>query len=509
MGFNSALTNSAVSTPGGGAAWASNPQQVTDALVKQNAQAAGNVQAPSVSGQLGQVMTPDNLGDASSLSIGNQLDNQMQATDNSAPVASAQMAKPGFGQATADQTSGIGALANPRLSKLGKLMSLLLTAGRGAAAGSQYANFGQGFQAAEQAPIQMAEQQQQLAGIGLQNQKTQAQIAQMKNTIPVSDPISGATYNIPQTAIPAYLRTAITESGKNNRNSQTIDSREGIADNRNATTQDIADTKNLTALRKQGLGADNKPIPYEDLTPAEQASQDLKSSQAESQDALAQLNRAKNDPTSPAYKVAFARLQVSRENAATAAGKLGLDKTKYLGDYYGVGADMQPLPGAPANPDNPQQAQGLKTAAITKPTAKARDNANVADQVLATGDRIKQELQNPAVRDAVGKFAGRYTNLQDFIGSLPPQAQGLKTDLASYSAFVAGMHPIRGIGAIQHFEHVVGRADRGADSIASAIDEMAKNAHQMKQQGTIKTVAPASSNKYSELGFVPLNGGTK
>ncbi len=107
------------------------------------------------------------------------------------------------------------------------------------------------------------------------------------------------------------------------------------------------------ALRKQGLKPDaanpqGPPIPLtrEDMSEAEQASLDVKGAIAESHNAKAALDKVRADPNSPQSKAALERVQVMAKNAATAAGKLGLDQKKFAADYFGIDLDTgKPLAG--------------------------------------------------------------------------------------------------------------------------------------------------------------------
>lgn len=102
-------------------------------------------------------------------------------------------------------------------------------------------------------------------------------------------------------------------------------------------------------LRKQGLklDADGKAVPlqYDDMSPTEQAVHDLKVSQADSADAKALLDKFRANPNTPQAKAALERVQIMAKNAATAAGKLGLDQKKFTADYFGLDEHGQPLPG--------------------------------------------------------------------------------------------------------------------------------------------------------------------
>lgn len=111
-------------------------------------------------------------------------------------------------------------------------------------------------------------------------------------------------------------------------------------------------------LRKQGLKPDpanptGPPVALtrEDMSPMEQAVYDLKTAQTGAQQAKAALDKIKADPNSPQNKATFERIQIMAKNAATAADKLGLDKKKYLADYFGLDEDLQPLAGVQVTPE--------------------------------------------------------------------------------------------------------------------------------------------------------------
>lgn len=204
-------------------------------------------------------------------------------------------------------------------------------------------------------------------------------------------------------------------------------------------------------------------------------------------DAQAELAKAKSDPNSPAYQLALKKVLISAQNASTAAARLGLSQQEFERDTYGtVGGEA--VPGAPAGPDG--KPIGLKTANITKPTTDMRNKAATADNVIETSQRILDQLKDPKIRGMIGPMMGRYTNLQDFIGNLPPEAAGLKTDLGSLAAFTAGLHPVRGIAAIKHFEEVLGGAKRNPEAMEAGLGELMKTAENIKGRGTVKTVAP-------------------
>ena len=125
---------------------------------------------------------------------------------------------------------------------------------------------------------------------------------------------------------------------------------------------DIEQQKTLNArelgLRKQGLKPDpanpaGPPIPVtrEDMSPTEQAVYDLKDAQKNAAQAKALLDQTKADPNSPQNKAIRDRIKIMAQNAGTAAEKLGLDKKKYMADYFGTDENGDPLAGVQMTPE--------------------------------------------------------------------------------------------------------------------------------------------------------------
>ena len=114
-------------------------------------------------------------------------------------------------------------------------------------------------------------------------------------------------------------------------------------------------------LAKSGFAVDEtdpsgqrvRPLRYEEMSPVQQATEDLKHSQAEQAEAGAALKKAQNDPSSPAYRLAASRVAVANRNASTAQQRLSLygqsldmRRENMNANLYGTGPDGQALPGA-------------------------------------------------------------------------------------------------------------------------------------------------------------------
>jgi hypothetical protein len=198
-------------------------------------------------------------------------------------------------------------------------------------------------------------------------------------------------------------------------------------------TGELAKQKNQGALAEKGLkiALDSDtgeqtivPIPEAELTPAQKAkldkdraATDLVQYTEEWRKAQADLAKAKNDPTSAAYKQAEERVKVSGQNAATAAGRLGLSKEEFSAKYLGMGPDNQPLAGVSYDENG-------------RPIGPAVTNAGKAPAQLtvqsAAADRTK--LMTATIRQIVkekpyliGPALGRVNQAAQVIGGNPLQ----------------------------------------------------------------------------------------
>jgi hypothetical protein len=120
----------------------------------------------------------------------------------------------------------------------------------------------------------------------------------------------------------------------------------------------LATDKNAAQLAKSGYKLDENgeivPMEYEEMSPAQQSSYDLKNSQQQLTDstetlreAQAEVERAKNDPNSPAYQMAVQKLSVARQNAQAAGTRAQAYMGRYLQSAFNTDLHGGYLPGAP------------------------------------------------------------------------------------------------------------------------------------------------------------------
>ncbi len=117
--------------------------------------------------------------------------------------ATPKMVQPSFAQTTTD-ANGMQLPVNPAQTKLGKLVSILAAAGKGALAGWGTGNPGAGAAAAREIPFQTAEQHQQLA-------QQQAQLAVTRaQTSMVPTPYGPMPMGMARVIFPSYIKAGAT-----------------------------------------------------------------------------------------------------------------------------------------------------------------------------------------------------------------------------------------------------------------------------------------------------------
>lgn len=219
----------------------------------------------------------------------------------------------------------------------------------------------------------------------------------------------------------------------------------------NHATEGNTANKNSGLLAEHGLmvGPDGSPVAdiNSPFYKEQQMKMGVQQSQQEVNQARTAVENMKGDPNSVPN-------QLLRERLALASGGLQMRQKEYMMHAFGTGDNGEALPGAMIGDDG--RPVGTANAPNVRPTASMRDTGSRAQIAEDTKDRILGELQNPQVRSQLGPMLGRAHTFQEFIGNLPPELATLGTDLTSYAAYMAGQHPVKGIGALQYFDKVIG-----------------------------------------------------
>jgi len=110
-------------------------------------------------------------------------------------------------------------------------------------------------------------------------------------------------------------------------------------------------------------------VPYEQMTPQQQANYDkanstavLNEAKAHEQEAKAVLDKYKADPNNPQNQAALQKVQLEGKRVAIASAAQGTRNAQFLADYYGVDEEGNPIPGAAmtaeGKPIGPKMAKG-------------------------------------------------------------------------------------------------------------------------------------------------------
>ncbi|HEX7741742.1 MAG TPA: hypothetical protein VF442_04820 [Sphingobium sp.] len=227
------------------------------------------------------------------------------------------------------------------------------------------------------------------------------------------------------------------------------------------------------------------PLPYGEMSEEQQAVHDLKSAQKEQADARAALLKAQKENAPGMMQMAQARIETARQNAATAAQRLGLQQDQFEANFMGT-HHGEALPGAPA--DEAGNPIGVRTAAVTKPTAQVQGRAAQGAAIKEAGDSLIREIDQKSRK--VGNLESYWHQFTNGTPISDPDTAGLMTSLASFAALQPALHGFRGASALKEFEKTIGGVPKNPEALKAAIRSIQGTAGIVQKGGTVHTVAP-------------------
>lgn len=232
------------------------------------------------------------------------------------------------------------------------------------------------------------------------------------------------------------------------------------------------------------------PLEYNEMSPAAKDMHDLTASRKGLADATAELKKAQATNSPVLIQNAQHRLEMQAESHELLKKRLGLSEREFEARTHGTDQG-EALPGAMV--DNSGKTVGTAFQANVRPTTSQRDAAGRAHTMEDVEGRIRQALKNPEIQKGTGPLAGRLSEAQGRLGTLPKDLAELQQDLVSYGAFQAGLHPVRGIGAMQYFEKVMGGLGQDPEQLIGKLDSNAKTAKSVEKTGDMRTAgSPAA-----------------
>jgi hypothetical protein len=222
----------------------------------------------------------------------------------------------------------------------------------------------------------------------------------------------------------------------------------------------LTQQKNTATEREHGLKRDDQgnlvPLSYEEMPPEQQAQFDLRRAQQDAATARAELDRSKNDPNSPAFKLAQGRLAVAQQNAATALQRLGLSAREFgfhQDQFY-----------------NPQ------------PTATERQRGDLAQSAVDRVAEMRSILQKHP--EFFGPGAGRAQKVATWLGSQDPDAQTYQSAARYLADHSAGIFGARG-EYIMNQLHSLTDPHFNPAALNAALDEAERTAQHFVKAGTV------------------------
>ena len=287
-----------------------------------------------------------------------------------------------------------------------------------------------------------------------------------------------------QASLPQYHQSQAENAGLRNE----------LTGEKNAETERNNRAKTDTALRQHGYKHDEQgnvvPLDYSEMSEQQQAVHDYNASRSELASATSDLRKAQKSNIPIQMQMAQARIANAQHNTSVAERRLSLSERQQEMRAHGT-ENGEILPGTQL--DQEGRSVGTANAANVRPTMQARNASERADSMLDLDQRIRKALQNPEIANRTGPISGRLAEAEGQVGTLPHDLAELKNDLVSYGAFQAGLHPVRGIGALQYFDKVMGGLGQDPDQLLGKLDSNKTTAESVQRVGKVNTAKSGSA----------------
>jgi hypothetical protein len=210
--------------------------------------------------------------------------------------------------------------------------------------------------------------------------------------------------------------------------------------------------KDSTTLAEHGLMRDAdgnvKPDPTSPVYQKNQLAMDtVKNVQAYRQaqqdliEAKTEVEKAKNDPNSPAFKAAQQKLAMAQEAHRVAASNLALHQQEFT--------------------DKQNEREFLK------PSGQAQSRGSAAQAVLNLMPDLDKLVKENAAE--MGPIMGRLNRGEIAIGDVDPKVAELYSAMKSFYALQPAVHGFRNAEFVKDFEHALGTLERDPDAFLAGM----------------------------------------
>jgi hypothetical protein len=243
-----------------------------------------------------------------------------------------------------------------------------------------------------------------------------------------------------------------------------------IAQSKLEATEATNKNKDSATLAKSGLKRDeNGEIVADEDSPVYKTAQeklknaeDLKTNlnayrqaQTDLVKAKTEVEKAKNDPNSPAFKIAQQKLAMAEQAHSVAAKNLELHETEF--------------------------ANKIKEQELVKPSGQAASRGSAAQAVLDLIPDLKTLVE--AHRKDMGPIMGRINRGEVAIGNVDPQIARLYSAMKSFYALQPAVHGFRNAEFVKDFEHALGTLERDPDAFIAGMEGLRPTLESVAKEG--------------------------
>ncbi len=181
----------------------------------------------------------------------------------------------------------------------------------------------------------------------------------------------------------------------------------------------------------------------------------LRSAQKYLADAKTEVEQAKNDPNSPAFKAAQQKLAMAQYAHDLAAKNLDLHQQEF---------------------GNKVQEQGL-----LKPSGQAQSRASAAQSVIDLIPGLETLVHKNAA--SMGPLMGRLNRGEIAIGNVPPDVAELYSAMKSFYALQPAVHGFRNAEFVKDFEHALGTLERDPEAFIAGMKGLKPTLESVAKEG--------------------------
>ena len=193
------------------------------------------------------------------------------------------------------------------------------------------------------------------------------------------------------------------------------------------------------------------------------------------------------------------------QNAQSGAGRAGAMETqagiagnRFNADYYGIGPNGQPIPGAPMIDGQPVGFKGGLGATLTNRLA-------VANAVDAMKPQLMSSIDAAAKVGAIGPVGGRWTTFEQLAGDPDPEAQYLWGQMKSFTSLMPALHAMRSAELAQYLDKASGGLKQKPESLKAYFNGLGSITGSMSSGiNATRYTAPKGGNQPAQGGATDI-----